>query len=128
MAHQAEIYPHHDLFNLAYYHLQAIERKQREGSTEGIALDCMSCLLALGITVEALINFAGESLVLSWKERDKYHLKLEKVCEELGFNLDESREPFKALKELKEIRDKMAHAKPIRREKSSLLWLRLISC
>lgn len=117
MAHQAEIYPHHDLFNLAYYHLQVVERKQRKGTTDSIALDCMSCLLALGLTVEGLLNFAGEALVPSWEERDGYHIKLRKVCEKLGFKLDESDEPFRTLKELKEIRDRMAHAKPIKRER-----------
>ncbi|GAB6098068.1 hypothetical protein JCM14469_43230 [Desulfatiferula olefinivorans] len=117
MAHQAKIHPHHDLFNLAYYHLNVIERKQIEETTDSIALDCMSCLLALGLTVEALINFAGEVIVPSWKERDKYHLKLGRVCEQLGYKFDESQEPFQTLKKLKELRDNMVHAKPKRREK-----------
>ncbi|WP_347332535.1 hypothetical protein [Marinimicrobium locisalis] len=118
MAHQAQIHPHHDLFNLAYYHLKVIERKQIEETTDSIALDCMSCLLALGLTVEALINFAGEVIVPSWKERDNYHLKLVRVCEQLGYKFDESKEPFQTLKELKEIRDNMAHAKPKKRGSS----------
>ncbi|AOE49654.1 hypothetical protein [Kangiella sediminilitoris] len=117
MAHEAEIYPHHDLFNLAYYHLQVIEQKQHAETPDSIALDCMSCLLALGLTVEALINFSGEAVVPSWDERDKYHVKLRKVCENLGYKFNESEEPFKTLKELKMIRDRMAHAKPIKRER-----------
>ncbi|MHA7926326.1 MAG: hypothetical protein ACX936_14060 [Marinobacter sp.] len=117
MAHEANIYPHHDLFNLAYYHLQTIERKQKEKTSESIALDCMSCLLALGLTVEALINFAGEALVPDWEEREKYHVKLKKICGQLGYEFDETQEPLKTLKELKGLRDKMAHAKPAKREK-----------
>ena len=117
MNHIANVYPHHDLLNLAYYHLEEIQRKDAEKIIEAKGLDCMSCLIALAIGVEGLINFCGLKLVPNWKEREKYHIKLKQVTESLEIELDESIDPFKTLAQLKYLRDELAHPKPITREK-----------
>lgn len=60
-----------------------------------------------------MINFCGHKTVDSWKERDAYHEKLKKVCESLGIDFDETSDPLKTLAELKQVRDKLAHPKPV---------------
>lgn len=47
-------YPHNDLGNLAHYHLEVINQKLAREEDEGISLDCMSFLIALAFSVEAL--------------------------------------------------------------------------
>ena len=116
MSHVANIYPHHDLLNLAFYHLEEIERKDADDKLEGVALDCMSCLIALAIGVEGLINFCGSKLVDEWKEREPNFKKLKQVSAPLKIEPDENEEPFETLSKLKNLRDELAHPKPVNRE------------
>ena len=116
MSHIANIYPHHDLLNLAFYHLEEIERKDADDKLEGVALDCMSCLIALAIGVEGLINFCGSKLIEEWKEREPYYKKLKQVSASLKIELNEDKEPFSTLSKLKNLRDELAHPKPVNRE------------
>src|SRR3569623_1500170 len=106
------IYPHNDLLNLAWYHLDVIRNKKSHGQTEGISLDAMSCINALAFSIEALLNFVGVRRVANWKERLSYELKFRTVLEALGFDMRWDQEPFRSLRELKELRDQMAHGKP----------------
>jgi len=116
VVHEIELFPHHDLFNLAYYHRCQIEQKDSDDTLEGKGLDCMACIIALGLTVEGIINFAGSTLFDDWKEHDRYHNKLKRVCESIGYEFDEKEEPLSGLKKLKELRNTFAHAKPIYRK------------
>lgn len=60
MVFEIEYHPHNDLENLARYHLEILNEKTRTSNLEGIALDCMSCLIAIAFCAEALINFLGK--------------------------------------------------------------------
>ena len=113
MSHKVQIYPHNDLFNLAYYQLGVINKKVQDGIEDAVGLDCMSCLISLAFTTEALVNFIGKKRVQRWRERDFYKSKMEKVCTKAGVAFSKHTEPFKTLWELKELRDSIAHGKPV---------------
>lgn len=113
MVHKTRVYPHNDLLNLAYYHRQIIEKKVADGESDAIALDCMSCLIALAFSVEAIANLIGSKVVGAWDEWAPYKDKMKSLGKTLGFTFDPAHEPFKTLQVLKGIRDQMAHGKPI---------------
>lgn len=114
MSHEAQVYPHNDLLNLAHYHKGVIEKKVAEFNKDAIALDCMSCLIALAFSVEAIANFVGFKTMVEWKERANYKDKMTVLGKNLGFEFDCSRDPYSSLQILKTIRDQMAHGKPIK--------------
>lgn len=109
----AKIHPHNDLLNLAHYHRGAINEKNENPDAEGIALDCMSCLIALAFSVEGLINFVGAKCVDQWEERQPFHKKLFALETAIGLTYDKAKEPYLTIKKLKTLRDQMAHGKPI---------------
>lgn len=113
MTHRVYVLPHNDLLNLAFYHRETINRKLKEGVDEALALDCMSCIIALSFSVEALINFIGRKCVDAWDERSPFFEKIKKVLMKLGLSFDVSIEPYATIEILKKIRDQIAHAKPI---------------
>ena len=94
MPHRISIYPHNDLFNLAHYHCETINRKVCEGVEDAISLDCMSCLIALAFAIEALVNFVGSSVIKDWQERQSYQAKLEQIGAAIGLSFDRKIEPF----------------------------------
>lgn len=113
MGHEAQVYPHNDLLNLAYYHKGVVEKKVADSNREAIGLDCMSCLIALAFSVEAIANFVGFKSISEWNERAFYRDKMAVLGKNLGFEFDPSAEPYSTLQILKTIRDQMAHGKPI---------------
>ena len=113
MSHEVKVRPHHDLLNLAFYHKGIIEQKASNNVLEAIALDCMSCLIALAFSVEGLINFVGAEKVPEWKERDSFGNKMKAIAAAIGWPVNEGIEPFITINQLKSIRDSMAHGKPI---------------
>lgn len=112
MGHETQVYPHNDLLNLAYYHKGVVEKKVAESNREAIGLDCMSCLIALAFSVEAIVNFVGFKSIAEWNERASYKDKMAVLGKNLGFEF-RSAEPYSTLQTLKTIRDQMAHGKPI---------------
>ena len=94
--------------------MDVIAKKAKSGITDGVTLDCMSLVIALAFQVEAFMNIAGH-LVLkgSWRERDPYHTKLNKLTKRIGLTVDPRDQPYATLETLKQVRDQMAHAKPI---------------
>jgi hypothetical protein len=113
VGHEAQVFPHNDLLNLAYYHKKVIEKKVADSNREAIGLDCMSCLIALAFSVEAIANFVGFKAIPEWNEYASYKNKMAILGKHLGFKFDEAEEPYKLLQILKSIRDQMAHGKPI---------------
>jgi hypothetical protein len=109
----AKIHPHNDLLNLAHYHHSVINEKNGTPGAEAIALDCMSCLIALAFSVEALINFVGAKCIDQWAERQPFHKKLSALEATIGLAYDKAREPYSTIEKLKTLRDQMAHGKPI---------------
>ncbi len=118
MGHRIHLYPHNDLMNLAHYHREIIQKKCAEKSEEALALDCMSCLIALAFSVEAILNFVGDNKIKVWNEKSSFHRKVGSLGKELGFEFDESKEPYETLSKLRELRNGMAHGKPIEKTAS----------
>lgn len=112
MSHRVSVYPHNDLLNLAHYQTAKINEKVEAGDPSGIALECMSALIAMAFAVEAVINLVGNKRVRGWKEKKPYKEKAEAVCSVAGCSFDKAIEPYKTLWQLKELRDAMAHGKP----------------
>jgi hypothetical protein len=112
MNYRLRVYPHNDLLNLAHYQLEVINNKKSTGVEDALGLDCMSCLISLAFSVEALINFVGHKKISDWQERQDYKSKITKVCTLASLPFIETVEPFKTLKQLKELRDSIAHGKP----------------
>lgn len=109
----AKVHPHNDLLNLAHYHRGVINEKNGHPDAEGVALDCMSCLIALAFSVEALINFVGAKCIDQWEERQPFHKKLSALETAFGLVYDKAKEPYSTIEKLKALRDQMAHGKPI---------------
>ncbi|MEZ9627800.1 hypothetical protein [Aliivibrio fischeri] len=116
MSHRIRVYPHNDLFNLAHYQREGIRNKLNNGDKNGLKLDCLSCLISLAFTVEALVNFVGHKKVPNWKERDSYKDKMKKICAVSGCEYDQNVGLNKTLWDLKVLRDSVAHGKPIELE------------
>lgn len=123
VATYVEIYPQTDLFNLANHHLQIIDQKESEGEASGLAMDCEACLLALGVTLEAIINHAAVKAMPQWKPEKRkegeqkqvdsdYEQKLQVLCKTLGIKLDYGQKPFQSLRIVRRVRNAMAHAYP----------------
>ena len=113
MSHRIRVYPHNDLLNLAHYQREVINNKESEGIEDALALDCLSCLISLAFSVEALVNFVGQKKIIDWQERQSYRNKINQVCEQASLVFDENEVPFKTLWQLKELRDSIAHGQPI---------------
>lgn len=113
MAFRVRHYPHNDLLNLAHYHREVINSKVAQDSVDGLALDCTSCLIALAFGVEALINFVGARKVTDWNEGAKSPLKLRAVTKQLGIAMQPTQEPFATLGMLRQVRNGLAHGKPV---------------
>jgi len=112
MSHRVSVYPHNDLLNLSHYQTVKINEKVEAGDPNGVALDCMSALIAMAFAVEAVINLVGHKRVRGWKERKPYKEKAEAVCSVAGCSFDKAIEPYRTLWQMKELRDAMAHGKP----------------
>jgi hypothetical protein len=112
MSFRVRINPYSHLESLAFYHLQAVREKQHISGPSGIRLDCMSCLIALAFSVEALLNLVGSRRVPDWKERAAFMTKMKTLQARLGFEFDEKLEPYTTISRLKRARDRMAHGQP----------------
>ncbi|WP_340481350.1 hypothetical protein [Vibrio anguillarum] len=125
------IYPHNDLWNIAFHHLTTAIDKESTGKRAGIVLDCQSSILFMALAVEATINFVGHRVVDNWNERKPYHKKLKKICLIAELQLEQDSNIEHAFSNLKSVRDSMAHGKPVygsawdtteAREKMNSFW------
>lgn len=113
MAITAKVHPHNDLLNLAHYHRNIIDEKNGNPDAEAIALDCMSCLIALAFSAEAIINFVGAKCVDQWEEKQPFHKKITTLQADIGLAYEKEKEPYSTIEKLKALRNQMAHGKPI---------------
>jgi len=113
VSQRIHVYPHNDLLNLASYQKGVIEQKLNEGIQDALALDCMACLISLGFSVEALVNFVGSKKVKDWVERQRFLDKVNRVCESVGLEFNRTQDLYARIWELKELRDSLAHGQPI---------------
>lgn len=109
---RVRVYPHNDLLNLAHYQREVINDKVAQGVEDAISLDCLSCIISMAFSVEAIVNFVGHQKVHGWRERRPYRDKVNEVCEVAGLVFDETAEPFSTVWQLKETRDMIAHGQP----------------
>ena len=110
---RVRVNPHNSLETLAQYHVSVVRDKLSSGNTDRIGLDCISAVIAMAFTVEAIMNFVGAKKVSEWKERTPFKNKVGVLEATLRFKFDDSMEPFKTLSLLKEARDRMAHGQPV---------------
>ena len=116
--HQSEkhIYIHNELSSASWYFKGIIENKVKDGIRDAITFDCMACLTLLAFTFEAYINFLGDRLIAEWKERERFDDKVAKVLGHLELTPNENTRPYSSIKQLKTLRDTLAHGKPVRKE------------
>jgi len=112
MSRRVRVYPHNDLFNLASYQRETINKKVHEGNEYAINLGCQACLISLAFATEALVNFVGHMKIDNWQERAAFRSKLSQVCDAANIEFDLESEPLSVIWNLKELRDSMAHGQP----------------
>jgi hypothetical protein len=110
------IYVHNDLSNAAYHFNKKVNERLANNDREGIAFDILAELIFLAFTIEAKINFLGTKLVADWKERRPFLTKLNHILEHLALNVDFGARPYSTIRTLKELRDSLAHGKPLHLE------------
>jgi hypothetical protein len=110
------IYVHNDLSNAAYHFHEKVNERFANNDREGIAFDILAELIFLAFTIEAKINFLGSKLIEGWIEREYFWPKLKLVLKQLGLNVDLNTRPYSTIKKLKDLRDSLAHGKPLHLE------------
>ncbi len=113
----ARVFVHNDLSNAAFHFADAIKAKQGNGEP-GILIDGMACAVMVAFTFEANVNFMGFELskaekLQNWKERESFDEKLKKVFGALGIAIDKDKRPLKSMERMKQLRDTLAHGKPV---------------
>jgi hypothetical protein len=106
------IYIHNDLGNAAFHFRNLIEKRVKAGDRDGIAFDCMACLMMCAFEFESYLNFIGHKQIEGWDERQKYDKKLKRILKHLDLTPDQSVRPYSSLKQVKDFRDLIAHGKP----------------
>ena len=73
-------------------------------------------MIMLAFTLEAMINFIGQKLIKPWDELQPTKAKLKSVLKHIGLKPDWNKRPYSSVMVLKELRDSIAHAKPVNLE------------
>ena len=110
---RVNINPHNNLEALARYQVSVVKSKLTGEDPKGLHYDCMSAIIAMAFSVEAILNFVGSKKVPNWKERSPFKTKISLLESACGFKFDSSADPYLTLELLKKARDAMAHGQPI---------------
>lgn len=110
------IYVHNELSNAVDHFILQINDKLKRDDLNGIAFEYMACMVMLAFAFEAEINFLGYKLINNWKERQPFDCKVNEILEHLKINPDWEARPYSSVKKLKELRDLIAHGKPLEDE------------
>jgi hypothetical protein len=113
---KSHIYVHNDLSNGAYHFYKKVNERLANNDREGIAFDILAELIFLAFTVEAKINFLGNRFVVGWKEMDPFWKKLKLVLKHLNLKVDFTKRPYSTIQNLKDLRNSLAHGKPLHLE------------
>jgi hypothetical protein len=113
-----KVFVHNDLSQAATYFADNISEKLEKGSRDAIMLDGMACGMMVAFTFEANLNFMGLELLKSgklpeWNEWQSHSKKLNKVFGALGIPVDLEKRPLKSMQRMKDLRDTLAHGKPV---------------
>ena len=116
-----QVFVHNDLSQAATYFADIIGEKQKKGSRDAIMFDGMACGMMIAFAFEAKLNFMGLELAKSgklpdWNEWQSYTKKLNKVFAALGIPVELEKRPLKSMQKMKELRDTLAHGKPVTEE------------
>ena len=99
------------------YHVATLSESARREDDRVAPYECMSAVIALAFSVEAMLNFVGKKkLGDEWNERARYRQKVQALEKRLNFKYAKADEPYLTLETLKEARDHMAHGKPVELE------------
>ncbi|MGZ2428362.1 hypothetical protein [Rhizobium redzepovicii] len=111
--HKQEIFVHNNLANTAFYLRERISDRLVKDDREGIGLEMTACLVMIAFAMEAHVNFFGWRLAPpKWDERDQIKAKIKVVAKHIGLKADFGKRPYKTVKDLKALRDQLAHGKP----------------
>ena len=106
------VYPHNILVNTTFHLLENIENKVLTGDQNGIDLECIACLTLCAASVEALVNWMGQSVITEWKMGASAPQKVEMLFAHAGINYDASSEPLATITWVRKFRNNIMHAKP----------------
>ncbi|WP_281628735.1 hypothetical protein [Vibrio sp. St2] len=115
MGLRVNINPHNNLFNLAHFNIDIVKTKVAESDQEGLGLHCKNCIISTSFAVEAFVNYVGFKKIRHWNEKKNWYEKLKRIYKTIDEPLDLEREPLRTLKQLKDIRNELAHSKLIER-------------
>jgi hypothetical protein len=112
------VFVHNDLSQAATYFADTIRDKLAKSSRDAIMLDGMACGTMIAFAFEANVNFMGFELNMAgkfadWKEREPFMEKLKKVFGALGIPVELDKRPLKSMERMKNLRDTLAHGKPV---------------
>lgn len=111
---EKQVLIHNDLSNAAHYFTVTAKSRIAKDDREGVGIEMMAGLVMLAFAAEAKFNFVGWRLFADkWNERQASYKKVDEVLAALKITADFSKRPFRTLNELRDLRDTMAHGKPI---------------
>jgi hypothetical protein len=110
------IYVHNDLSNAAYHFNKQVNKRLANNENEGIAFDILAELIFLAFTIDAKTNFLGTKLIAGWKERQPFLKKFKQIMKHLRLDEDFNTRPYSTIQILKDLRDSLAHGKPLHLE------------
>lgn len=117
---KARILPHGYLAEAAKYFAERSRRRMNDCDRScGISHEVKAGLIMLAFAHEARVNFLGLKFVDAWNERDSASRKFKQVCSALKLPTEGPNCELATLKLLAEIRNGLAHPKPVYRERSS---------
>ncbi|EJB8544229.1 TPA: hypothetical protein ACF5B0_004686 [Vibrio parahaemolyticus] len=119
MSQKVRIYPHQTLQSLALVNHELLTDKLTAGDEADLDYYCINSIVSLAFSVEAILNFVGGKKVSGWKERQNWHQKLDKIYKAINEPLDFETEPLMSILKLKDIRNEIAHSKPVEVVKSA---------
>ncbi|WP_297754644.1 hypothetical protein [uncultured Shimia sp.] len=110
---EAERFIHNELGSIAHHLKSIVDGKLATGDREGLALEMTACLTFIAFEMEAKVNFIGWKVFGdAWEERSGIEKKINKLCSELKLSNDWKARPLATVRDLKELRDTLAHGKP----------------
>lgn len=113
MTQKVRIYPHQTLRSLALVNHELLAGKLAAKDETDLDYYCINSIVSLAFSVEAILNFVGGKKVSGWKESQNWNQKLKKIYKAINEPLDFKTEPLMSILKLKEIRNEIAHGKPV---------------
>jgi hypothetical protein len=107
---ERQFFAHHMLL-----HASDMAIKEAESAESGQFNKCLSAMVMISISVEALLNAVGSIVTMDeWPsfERLPPHEKIDSLVNHLGIIRDAKKHPWPTLRHLGSFRNKIVHAKP----------------